>query len=260
MQFSTNEDPRKSKTKCVAFLKKPRELKPIKLNGNNLPWINSPEKVVHLGTILTNSNDILESDILQKRAKYIQRNNEILQEFHFANPETKVTLNNIYNMSLYSSPLWNLFSKPVETLENTYNRSIRMMLNLPLQTHRYLIEPLSQQPHMRFILYKRFIAFRHKILNGSKDILKHVLNICENNCGSVTGSNLRKLMLLCDKNSISNLNSSDIDFLCYQPVPDIELWRLDLIEELLETRHGNSNIEGFTPKEISEMIDYLCIS
>ena len=67
-------------------------------------------------------------------------------------------------------------------------------------------------------------------------------------------------MLLCDKNSISNLNSSDIDFLCYQPVPDIELWRLDLIEELLETRHGNSNIEGFTPEEISEMIDYLCIS
>ena len=69
LQFSTNPDPRKSKTKCIAFLKKPRELKPIKLNGNNLPWINSPEKVIHLGTTLTNGNYMFESDILQKRAR-----------------------------------------------------------------------------------------------------------------------------------------------------------------------------------------------
>ena len=146
-------------------------MKAIKLNGNNLPWINSPEKVIHLGTTVSNGLDRLEADILQKRAKYIQRNNEILQEFYFANPETKLKLNNIYNMSLYGSPLWDLFSKPIESLEKTYNRSMRMMMNLPLETHKYLIEPLSQQPHLRFLLYKRFISFRQKVLNGSKDIL-----------------------------------------------------------------------------------------
>ena len=111
---------------------------------------------------------MFESDILQKRARYIQRNNEILQEFHFANPETKLKLNNIYNMSLYSSPLWDLFSAPVDSLEKTYNRSIRMIFNLPLQTHKYLIEPLSGQAHLRFILYTRFINFRQKILMSSK--------------------------------------------------------------------------------------------
>ena len=35
LQFSTNPDPKKSKTKCVAY-------------GNNLPWINSPDTVNHL--------------------------------------------------------------------------------------------------------------------------------------------------------------------------------------------------------------------
>ena len=95
LQFSTNENPQKSKTKCLAYLIKPRNLKPIKLNGNNLPWMNFPDTVKHLGTTIDNSHNGLSSDILQKRAKFIQGNNELLQEFHFADPETKCHLNNV---------------------------------------------------------------------------------------------------------------------------------------------------------------------
>ena len=105
LQFSTNENPKKSKTKCLAFLNKNRRLKSIKLNGNNLPWINTPDMVVHLGTKVNDFNDDLSADVMHKRAKYIQRNSEILQEFYFANLETKCKLNNIYNMSLYGCPL-----------------------------------------------------------------------------------------------------------------------------------------------------------
>ena len=36
LQFSTNPIVKKSKTKCVAFLKTPRILMPIQLNRNNL--------------------------------------------------------------------------------------------------------------------------------------------------------------------------------------------------------------------------------
>ena len=46
----------------------------------------------------------------------------------------------------------------IESLEKTYNRSIRMMLNLPLETHKYLIEHFSGQSHLRFLLYNRFIS------------------------------------------------------------------------------------------------------
>ena len=103
LTFSTNPNPKKSKTKCVAFLKTPRPLSPIKLNENNLPWINTPESVMHLGTTLENNFNGLATDIKQKRARYIQQNNEILQDFYFAYPETKCHLNNIYNnMSFYA--------------------------------------------------------------------------------------------------------------------------------------------------------------
>ena len=73
LSFSTHDNPRKSKTKCMAFLKKKRDLKKLALDDKKLPWVNS---VKHLGTTLT---DILDmgQDLLQKRAQYTVKNNEL---------------------------------------------------------------------------------------------------------------------------------------------------------------------------------------
>ena len=89
----------------MAFLKTNRILKPITLNENNLSWIDSPETVIHLGNTIVNSGDFLSKDTKIKRAKYINRNNELNQEFYFAHPETKFKLNSIYNMSFSGSSL-----------------------------------------------------------------------------------------------------------------------------------------------------------
>ena len=161
LQYSTNENPKKSKTKCVAFLKKQRNLKPIKLNGKDLPWIDSPDSVIHLGNTFESNLNGMSSDILKKRAIFIQRTNEILQEFHFASPETKFHLNNIYNLSFTGSPLWDLFSASMERLE--YNRALRLIWNIPITSHRYLLEPLSEGPHLKFVLLKRFLNFKTQI-------------------------------------------------------------------------------------------------
>ena len=62
LSFSTHDNPRKSKTKCMAFLKKKRDLKKLALGDKELPWVNS---VNHLGTTLTLD---MGQDLLQKRA------------------------------------------------------------------------------------------------------------------------------------------------------------------------------------------------
>ena len=49
LKFSTDQDPRKCKTKCIAFLKKRRELPALQLCGNDLPWVASGK---HLGVNL----------------------------------------------------------------------------------------------------------------------------------------------------------------------------------------------------------------
>ena len=85
---------------------------------------------------------------------------------------------------------------------STYNRSIKIMFNLPYATHRYLLEPLSGLPHVSRVLVKRFIAFIDKIRNSSKPALKHLLEIVEQDVRLTTGFNLRYIMLLTGKNKI----------------------------------------------------------
>ena len=96
LKFSTDLDPKKSKTKCIAWLKKSRELPKLSLCGNLLPWV---DRVIHLGCTLTNKSNMLEDDMNSKKARYISRNIELNQELHFAAPESRLVGNEIYNSS-----------------------------------------------------------------------------------------------------------------------------------------------------------------
>ena len=84
-------DPKKSKTKCMAFQRRRKDIKCMKLNGKALPWV-SP--LSHLGSTITDDcNCRMHQDTLEKRAIYISRNNELNQEFYFSHPKTKVWAN-----------------------------------------------------------------------------------------------------------------------------------------------------------------------
>ena len=54
LKFSTDQDPIKCKTKCIAFMKRPRQLSDLELCGNNLPWVS---QFKHLGNTVSNQGD-----------------------------------------------------------------------------------------------------------------------------------------------------------------------------------------------------------
>ena len=58
--FSTDPNPTKCKTKCIAFLKTEREMAPLKLCGDPLPWI---ENAKHLGIFFQNKIKGMRQDI-----------------------------------------------------------------------------------------------------------------------------------------------------------------------------------------------------
>ena len=221
LTFSTHENPTKSKTKCVAFLPKKRNLKSLNLNGKPLPWV---ESVKHLGTTITSTNTggcSLDQDLIEKRARYTAKNNELRQEFHYAHPKTKVWINNVYNMSFYGAPLWDISSRNFERLEKTWNVSIRMMLSLPRNTHRYFLEPLSETHHIVKSICNRFLKFVSNIADGRKKVLRCVLDTVKNDVRSVTGKNLRYM-----KMRTKNFNEKELDVYDepYKPVPNEEIW------------------------------------
>ena len=108
-------------------------LKELTLCGKKLPWV---EYVKHLGNTIVNNVDDMSQDTAEKRAQYMARNNELLQEFSFAHPITKCLINNIFNTHFTGSSLWNLFNKATEKLEKTWNVSQRIMFALPRETHK----------------------------------------------------------------------------------------------------------------------------
>ena len=140
----------------------------MELCGRQLPWV---DKVVHLGMTLTNKSDILDTDMNIKKAHYVARNIELNQEFHFASPETKLKINESYNSSWFGSVMYKLYGPEAVKLESAYNRSIKIMMDLPLGTHRGLIEPVSGRRHLRKSLSQRFVSMTEKMRKSKKPIL-----------------------------------------------------------------------------------------
>ena len=124
--------------------KERRVLPSLHLNGNPLPWVRDG---IHLGNNFQNQYDGLKKDILIKRANFINKSCELDQEFHFANPDTIMQLNRIYNLHFTGSPLWDLFGPEMLKLEKSWNVAVRKIFKLPYNTHKYFIEPTSKMCH-----------------------------------------------------------------------------------------------------------------
>ena len=74
LKFSTNENPSKCKTKCIAFQNHDEPLH----GGVPLPWVDGG---LHIGNNLHNKARGMEKDIKIKHAKFINKNIELNQEF-----------------------------------------------------------------------------------------------------------------------------------------------------------------------------------
>ena len=163
-------------------------------------------------------------------------------------------------MSFSGSSIWDLFADGTDSLEKTYSTSIKIMLDIPRETHRFLIEPLSERTHLKSILIQRFINFEKQVKKCPKQVMKSMFEICKYNVNTITGSNYRKIMLLGKKSKIDQIDDNDIKMLEYSPVPANEEWRVNLIKDLLEARNDSDLIPGFTYKELTDMLEFACVS
>ena len=190
-----------------------------------------------------------------KKARYISKNIELNQEFHFAASQTKIYVNNVYNNSWFGNVIWDLFSPASLKLESCWNRSIKIMMDLPWATHRGLIEPLSKSSHLKRVFIKNFIQFIEKLENSTKPLLRTILRAIKYDTRSTTGKNLRGILLLSNKGSIEELSLSDVDNFPYFSMPDEDEWKTEMLTLLLEERE-----RGCLDKEETEWFNYLCTS
>ena len=261
LSFGTNIDPKKSKTKCLVFSKKRvklDELKPIKLDGHELPWV---ESIKHLGHILE-SNNSMKMDTAQKRGVFIGRTNSLLQEFNNIAPSVLLKLVNSTAMSFYGSNLWDLFCKDTERVYTAYNVAVRNILNVDRCTHRFLIEPLSDSLHLKTILASKFVTFHESLMTSSKLPVRFLAHLVADDLRTVHGRNLYGIATLCGMRQpidFGQLRSRLVkNSVRYRTIPDSEEWRVNMCKELLNVRENDVTVPGFSSDELEELLGYLC--
>ena len=89
------------------------------------------------------------------------------------------------------------------------------MFNLPLQTHRNLIEHVTEEPHLRKILMLKFLSFVKQIERSSKVVPNMLLELVSKDTQSITGSNFRKILLETEKCCIKDLVRKDVLDIAY---------------------------------------------
>ena len=152
-----------------------------------------------------------------------------------------------------------MFSKGAEKFYGTYNRSVKVMADLPLATHRYLIEPVSGQQHMSTTLMRNFLNFISKIKQSQKPVLRQLYSVVKDDVRTTTGSNLRNILLLTSLSSVDDLKPSIVDQIMYQVISDRDKWRVPLIQEAIDMKNGVVNLpDGWTFDELEEIIDFAC--
>ena len=254
LKFSTDPRPEKCKTKCIAFLLKEKDLPDVNLCGNKLPWV---KEGIHLGNYFENVYDGMTRDIRLKKVNFISKNFELLQEFYFAHPNTKLKTTVIYNYHFTGSPLWDLFCDEAKKLENSWNIYVRKAFDLPFTTHRYLIEAVSNHPHLKRILIIRFMSFLKQIEHSSKIIPKQLLSLIWKDTRSITGSNIRGIRSLANWAPFNEISRRSIHELEYFSIPEEEKWRVGIVKELCDFKFGQKQIESMTKENCDKILEYV---
>ena len=261
--FSTHPSPEKSKTKGIVFSKKELSWSPapLMLNNNPLPWV---KKAKYLGNLVSNLVDGLSQDVRVKRARFIERNCEILQEFPSAHPEVKSKINRIYNSSFPGSVLWDLSSKNVQQVINSWSVATRHMWDLPRNSHRYFVEEVGGT-HAKNMLFTRFVTFIQSLRKHSKLPVQLLLQMTKDNVESVTGKNIRHILDEIGKDDIFKVRVSDIKRkFKYVVLQEQDKWKVNMVKELTEVKQGNLNLLAaeddvhlLSYEEITEIINYI---
>ena len=167
----------------------------------------------------------------------------------------------IFATSFYGSPLWSLNSEEHLKLNRSWNTVVKMVWDLPFETHKRSVESLTDVPHIQASLHGRYIGFIENLYKSEKIQLKMLLSLCQYDQSANTGQNIAYLMELHDQENLEHLisNKHVIKKKRVNPLEEGEEWKIKLIEELSMIKLGFLSID-MEEKDINRMLKDLTTS
>ena len=232
-----------------------RNVSPIIFDGVPLPWV---EDLKHLGNIVQSDNS-MTTDITVKRAKFIGKVHSLNQEFYFCNPYVVLNLYKIYACSFYSSSLFDLFSNKMNQLYRTWNKAVRILFNVPIDTHTYLIETISKSLHPKVMLSSRFVTFHRTNISCKKPSIRLLSSLASSDQRTSYGRNLKNISDDCNVPIDDLTNNLVKKLMNYKSPSDDQKWRVKLVNELLGARLGMLDIP-LPDDQINHLLTFACSS
>ena len=105
------------------------------------------------------------------------------------------------------------------------------------------------------MLHSRYVGFAWSVKNSKKYEVRLLYNLCKYDQTTITGSNLKCLMKSYEQNSIEKLfeNRLNISRNVVNPMNEEELWKISLLEELVEIRDGRKEVD-LNEKEVEDLV------
>ena len=105
------------------------------------------------------------------------------------------------------------------------------MAKLPYDTHRNMIVPITNSPHIRTLFYRRYIKFLTSLKLSSKPILRTLYEKVISTTKSTTGRNVRKILIESNSDDIDSVNLDEIE---YHPLNKEEEWKGEMVDHMMD--------------------------
>ena len=133
------------------------------------------------------------------------------------------------------------------------------MADLPIATHRYLLEPLFEQQHMSTTLVRNFLKFVASLKKSNKPVLRQLFAIAKSDVRTTTGSNLRNILLQTNLLNVDELQPDTVGQIRYKEILEIDKWRISLIREIIDMKCGAiDEPEGWLLEELQDILNLVC--
>ena len=239
IQFSTNPDPSKSKSKCIFVVgnsKASQKPPPLTLCGRPLPWV---ESATHLGHELHESGN-MEHDAVTKRAQFIAKSVELRTMFHWASPVETLKVLKTNLSSFYGAMLWDLGGEKARQVYSAWDTAVKLVWECPRQTRTFLLQEVLNCGYSsaRSDILSRYVNFFRGLQNSASYEVRVLANLSSRDVRSTTGKNLK---LLSEESSLCPRTSPAPEIkkaICSKEkvtVSNLDSWRIPYLRKLLTT-------------------------
>ena len=112
---------------------------------------------------------------------------------------------------------------------------------------------------MKIKILKNYLSFIKQVRKSPKHVLRQLYGLASADVRTVTGQNLRNILLLTNKLHVDQLDPSLVNTLEYHKVEEQDVWRVNLVKEILDLQHGDLVLpDGWSDDELDTMLNLAC--